>query len=505
MADSDTLLRVEGLTKAFPGILANEAVSLDVRRGEIHAVIGENGAGKTTLMGMLFGLMRPDSGRIEVEGRTRTFSTPRDAIAAGIAFVQQHYSLVPTLTALDNVVLSQRYGSATPMPRAQIAERIRALSDRHGIRVPLETPIETVSIAEQQRIELMKALLGEPKLLILDEPTALLAAEDVRQLWQVLRDLSARGVSVLLIGHHLEDVLSIAHRITVLRHGRSVATVDAADTSVETLGTMMIGALAAPGEAPAADPVAYNAAELLRLDGVAVAEGARTLVRSVSLSVRAGEIVGIAGVLDSGQVELLEAIAGVRPVARGGIAFDGRPIERRNVRERQRLGIAHIPADRHRDGMVGPMSIEDNLTLTAEDRVARLGVLAPRRMAARARELARRFDIRAAGTGVAAGTLSGGNQQKVILARELAREPRLILCSYPTRGLDFAAARAVHAELRAAAAAGAAVVIASTDLAELMALAGRLLVMQGGQIAGELAAAEASAERIGLLMGGAAA
>ena len=505
MVDSNILLRVDGLTKAFPGILANDAVALDVKRGEIHAVIGENGAGKTTLMGMLFGLMRPDSGRIEVDGQERTLSNPRGAIAAGIAFVQQHYSLAPTLTALENIVLSQRYGSATPMSRSNIVERVRTLSERHNLQISLNALIEDLSIAEQQRVELIKALLGEPRLLILDEPTALLSADDVGQLWQILRDLAARGVSILLIGHHLEDVLSIAHRITVLRHGRSVATVTATETSVETLGALMVGTISAPSDEHSGPPAQRGVRELLSLEGVEVTEAGRALVRSVSLCVHAGEIIGIAGLLDSGQVELLEAIAGVRRISRGRITFDGSPIERCSGRERQRLGIAHIPADRHRDGMVGPMSIADNLALTCEHEVTRHGVLSSRRIAARAKDLATRFDIRAANTAVPVGTLSGGNQQKVILARELSRDPRLILCSYPTRGLDFSAARAIHMKLRAAADAGAAVIVASTDLTELLTLTHRLLVMQGGQIAGELATAEASAERIGLLMGGAAA
>lgn len=501
--DRTEVLKVDGVTKAFPGVLANDAVSFDLKAGEIHAVIGENGAGKSTLMGLLFGLHRPDSGRIYVSGRQALLEGPRDAIALGIGFVQQHYSLVPTLTVLDNIVLNQRFGGGTPMPRRAVAAKAAELAGRYRIAIDFDTEVERLSPGEQQRVELIKALIADPRVLILDEPAALLSPDETRQLWQILRDLAASGVGVILIGHKLEDVLAVSDRVTVLRRGRVVATVDAAAASPQSLGALMVGDIKETRRAPRTRQ--GNGTPVLSVrDLVVDGERGRQAVRGVGFAVAAGEILGLAGLTDSGQDELLEAIAGCRATARGAIALAGEDIDGLSVRARQERGIAYVPADRHRDGLIGPMSLADNLALvsTGEPRVSRHGILRLGVMNERARKLIALFDVRAAGPRVNAETLSGGNQQKVILARELSRSPRLILCCYPTRGLDFAATEAIHNKLRAAADAGAAVVVASIDLEELFLLSDRLLVIQGGRIAGEVLPQNASAEEVGVMMGG---
>lgn len=497
------VLKVDGVTKAFPGVLANNAVSFDLKAGEIHAVIGENGAGKSTLMGLLFGLHQPDSGRIFVSGKETALEGPRDAIAHGIGFVQQHYSLVPTLTVLDNIVLNQRFGGGTPMSRRAVAAKAEELARRYRLTIDFSTEIERVSPGEQQRVELIKALIADPRVLILDEPAALLSPDETRQLWQILRDLASAGVGVILIGHKLEDVLAVSNRVTVLRRGRVVATVAAADASPQSLGALMVGDIHESRRAPrgrGGDRTPVLAVRDLVVDG----ERGRHAVHGVSFTVVAGEVLGLAGLTDSGQDELLEAIAGCRPVERGSIVLAGEDIGGISVRARQRRGVAYVPADRHRDGLIGPMSLADNLALASsgEPKVSRNGILRLGVMNDRARDLISLFDVRAAGPRVNASTLSGGNQQKVILARELSRAPRLILCCYPTRGLDFAATEAIHNKLRAAADAGAAIVVASIDLEELFLLADRLLVIQGGQIAGEAMPESASAEDVGVMMGG---
>ena len=496
----ETVVEMRGVTKRFGSLAANEAVDLQLFRGEVHALLGENGAGKTTLMGLLFGLHRPDSGRIVINGQPVTFAGPRDAIAAGIGFVQQHYSLVPTLTVLENIVLSQRYGAGRKPSRASILARLSELAERYQLRVRPDAVVEELSVGKQQQVELVKALMGDPRLLILDEPAALLSGEEAAQLWQALRHLAASGVGIVLIGHHLEDVLRVADRVTVLRHGRTIATVPVAGTSAAELGTLMVGELREAAVAPAPRERATEVA--LAVAGLSVP--ADHGVHAVSFSVSRGEILGVAGVADSGQVELLEAIVGVRPASAGSIKVDGTEIAALPIRARHALGLAYIPPDRHRDGLVGPMSVADNLALGALDDagVSRNGMLSLSGIEGRARRLMQRFDVRAAGPHVAAATLSGGNQQKIILARELGGGPRIILCCYPTRGLDFAATASVHAELRQAAEAGTAVVVVSTDLTELLALSHRIVVMQGGHLVGELPAAGASAERIGMMMGG---
>jgi ABC-type uncharacterized transport system ATPase subunit len=503
---ANELLRVEGICKAFPGVRANDDVSLDLRCGEILALLGENGAGKTTLMSILFGLHRPDAGTIVIEGELASIHSPRDAIKRGIGFVQQHFSLVPTLSVLDNIILNEHFGIANRISRTECIGQIRMLAERYGLSVDYAAKVETLSIAEQQRVELVKALLGRPRVLILDEPASLLSAQEVEQLWRILRHLANEGVGIILISHKLEDVLTIADRITVLRRGKKVGTLNVQDADAALLGQMMVGdSRGERGSELTPSSMEVSAAAILNISDLWVAgDRIEWAVRGISLAVRRGEILGIAGLEGSGQVELLEALSGVRRPVRGAIELNGESIASLPIHSRQARGLAYIPPDRHRDGLVGTMSIADNLALCAMDEpaISKYGILRPSGILQRANRLIERFNIRAADPGVLAEVLSGGNQQRLILARELARDPDVILCCYPTRGLDFAACAAVHSELRRSRHRGAAIIVVSTDLDELLDLADRIVVMQGGRIVGERPADRAYTADIGTMMGG---
>jgi ABC-type uncharacterized transport system ATPase subunit len=505
MESGRELLKVDGVSKAFPGILANDAITFDLKEGEIHALLGENGAGKTTLVGILYGLLHPDAGHILVDGKVLEPGNPREAIVHGLGFVQQHYSLVPTLTVIENLILSSRYGSGSALSREEIERRIVKISQRHGLTLDRTVKVERLSVGEQQHVELIKTLIGSPRVLILDEPAALLSAEEVKKLWQILRNLAGQGVGIILIGHKLEDVLAIADRITVLRLGRVVATVSADDVNAAQLGAMMVGSLAAQTSESRPAAPAPDASTALQVRRLSVSgDRAPNLVKDISFSVKRGEVLGVAGIIGSGQAELLEAIMGIRPANGGTVLLHGDDISGLSIRRRRARGLAFVPGDRHRDGLIGPMSVADNLALGANGQPAtsRSGILYLKSIETRARSLMKRFGISAAGTGVRAATLSGGNQQKLILARELARDPEVVLCCYPTRGLDFASTAAVHEELRLAAARGAAVVVVSIDLGELLVLASRLIVIQAGRLTGAVAADQVTAAELGVMLGG---
>jgi general nucleoside transport system ATP-binding protein len=505
MRSNRELLKVDGVSKAFPGVLANDAITFDLREGEVHALIGENGAGKTTLVGILYGLHSPDAGRIFVDGKEMVPGDPRAAIAHGLGFVQQHYSLIPTLTVIENLILSSHYGANRSLSREEIEGRVDEISKRYALTPDLTARVERLSVAEQQHVELIKTLIGNPRILILDEPASLLSAAEVQQLWRILRELASKGVGIILIGHKLEEVLAIADQITVLRQGRVVATVAAAAVDATRLGSMMVGDLKdqerkSQNAVPAEENSAVLEVRLLSVSG----DRSPNLVKEISFSLKRGEVLGIAGIVGGGQVELLEAIMGIRPAQRGTVLLHGQDISDLTIRERRARGMAFVPGDRHRDGLIGPMSLADNLALgsNGEPPISRAGFLYPKSIEARARSLMTRFGISAAGPSVRAATLSGGNQQKLILARELAWDPQIVLCCYPTRGLDFAATAAVHEDLRRATSRGTAVVVVSIDLSELLALAGRLIVIQAGRITGETAADEVTAAELGVMLGG---
>lgn len=496
------LVSLEGIRKAYPGVLAVDDVDFDVRRGEVHALLGENGAGKSTLMGLLFGLTSPDAGRILVDGKPAVIRSPLDAFTHGIGFVQQHFSLIQSLTVAENLVLALRSAGRRISVR-QGAAKVRELTSRYGLGLEPAAHVEDLSVARQQRLELLKALAVEPKVLILDEPSSLLSPQEAEDLLQVIRRLAADGIGIVLISHKLDEVLSIADRITVLRKGRHVRTLPAGEATEALLGELMIGSLGSDSVATRGQST--DTAPVLEVKDVsAVGDRHEPVLQGVSFTARPGEVVGLAGLEGSGQTHLVEVIAGVRPVKTGAVVLRGDDIGRLSVRQRHARGIAYVPADRRRDGLVGALSVADNLALPnlRAARLAQRGMLRPGTIGAHARGLIERFDVRVPSDSVAASTLSGGNQQKVVLARELSRDPSVILFCYPTWGLDFSAAAAIHREIIERRNRGAAVVLASSDLQELLALSDRILVMQGGRIAGEVTST-ATPEDIGRLMGGA--
>jgi ABC-type uncharacterized transport system ATPase subunit len=505
MTDNAPLVRLEGVTKAYPGVVANDNVTLDLRAGEIHALLGENGAGKTTLMGTLYGLHRPDAGEILIEGRPAGIQSPRDALALGIGYVQQHFSLIPTLTVSENVVLSLRGADAKLSVRGGNA-RVRELAAKYGLDVDPTARVEDLSVGQQQRAELLKALARNTRILLLDEPSAVLTPQESEQLGIVLRKLAETGVGIFLVSHKFSEVLGIGDRISVLRRGRLVGTLDAAKASRAVLAEMMVGELRAIDERRRAVARPDAEARLEVSDLWVASDRGGFAVRGLEFVVRSGEVLGVAGVEGNGQVELTEALAGVRRAARGTVRVDGQQL-RGGPRRTRRLGITHVPADRHQSGLVATMSIEDNLVLPVADQSPYSVVRVLRRRAIRnlARRLIDEFDIRTPTSSVLAGALSGGNQQKLILARELSRQPSVIVACYPTRGLDFGATDAVQQAILAHRDEGAAIVYVSVDLDELLSLSDRIIVLHQGTLQGELAAAVATPEQLGLLMGGAAA
>ena len=496
------LLAVERLTKTYPGVVANYAISIDLNAGEIHAVLGENGAGKTTLMGAIYGLNRPDSGRLLVEGTEVAIDSPRAALALGIGYVQQHFSLIPTLTVAENIVLSLRNAGERIAVRDG-ERRVRALSERYGLDVPPGAMVENLSVGQQQRAELLKALAKNARVLILDEPTSVVTPQEAAELAVVLKRLTADGVGIFLISHKLEEVLRLADRITVLRQGMVVGTLMSADATQPRLAEMMVGSLAPLAEVNG--PAIASGAPILEVtDLVAHADQGHSGIRDVSFSVRSGEVVGIAGVEGSGQTELMEALCGARPVDAGRVVLGGIDITRASTRERQVYGIAHVPADRMGTGFVPTMSVAENLALPVigDGRFSRGGIINLAAVRNHAEALIAEYDIRVAHPDVLAGTLSGGNQQRLVLARELSRQPRLVLASFATRGLDFASTEAVHRRILEMRESGAAVLYASVELDELLKLTDRILVLHHGRLAGAMATSEATSEGLGMLMGG---
>jgi simple sugar transport system ATP-binding protein len=497
------LLEARGITKRFGDLLANDAVDLTLRAGEVHALVGENGAGKTTLMNVCFGLERPDAGSLAVRGVPVTLRHPADALRLGIGMVHQHFMLVPVFTVLENVVLGVEPRSpAATLDRRAARARLRALAARYALAVDPDARVEDLAVGQQQRVEILKALYREARVLFLDEPTAVLTPQEVEALFGVLRGLAASGVGIVFITHKLAEALAVADRITVLRRGRVVATVRPRDTDAARLATLMVGrvvALAAT-KAPARPGAVVLQADALRVHdarGLAAVDG-------VSFAVRAGEVLGIAGVQGNGQTELVEALAGLRPLAGGTVAWPGGAAAHPTPRAIRAAGTAYSPEDRQRDGLVPSFSIADNLILGAYDTApfARWGQRDDTAIAAHARALMAAFDVRAPSERTPVARLSGGNQQKVILGRELSGAVRLVLANQPTRGLDVGSVEAVHQRLLALRDAGCAILLVSTDLDELRAVADRIAVLYRGRLVATLPAADASPERLGLLMAG---
>jgi general nucleoside transport system ATP-binding protein len=529
-AGGEPAIRIRGVAKAFGPVQANRDASLEVARGEIHALVGENGAGKSTLMRMLAGMFAPDAGTIEVAPgggagsaalRDVTGWSTNEAIAAGVGMVHQHFMLVPTLTVAENVMLGRELTRGMALDRARAETEVRALSERTGLLVPPDRRVSELSVGEAQRVEILKVLYRGAKILVLDEPTAVLSPPEVDELWAVLRELARAGGTVVLITHKLDEVVAISDAITVMRAGATVARIRTAETTPRDIARAMVGrdvalaldhaSLAGPSQvahaAPAPAPRADARAAALAVRDLVV-PGARrpNEVDGIGFDVRAGEIFGIAGVEGNGQTELIEAIAGLRAATAGSIALGARDITRLSVRERADAGLSHIPEDRHRRGLVLDYSVADNLILGLQHRFAAGAGVDRARVAANARQQIERFDIRPGDASLAARALSGGNQQKIVVAREMTgRDYVLLLAAQPTRGVDVGAIEFIHDQLRAARDAGKGVLLVSADLAEVLALSDRIGVMYRGRLATVMDRADASAEALGPYMTGAAA
>jgi general nucleoside transport system ATP-binding protein len=501
-------IRLRGIEKSFGLVRANRGAELDVALGEIHALVGENGAGKSTLMRILSGLYSADAGTMEVMGRDVTGWSTADAIAAGVGMVHQHFMLVPTLTVAENVVLGSEITRGPSLDRAAAERAVRELSARTGLAVPPERLVAELSVGEAQRVEILKTLYRGAKILILDEPTAVLSPPEVQELWTVLRALRDQGDTIVLITHKLDEVIDVSETITVMRAGRTVARMPTAGTTPQAIARAMVGrdvALALDAEyvgVSAAQELGAVPALLEVRDLSVSGEAGHQKVRNVDFSIAPGEILGIAGVEGNGQTELIEAIAGLRP-ATGAIALGGLDLMPLDVRRRGDAGISHIPEDRHERALVLDYSVAENLILGQQHRFTRGAALDAGRMLAHARSLISRYDIRPRDPSLPARSLSGGNQQKVVVAREMARDFKVLLAAQPTRGVDVGAIEFIHARLREARDQGKAVLLVSADLPEVLALADRIAVMYGGRIVALLPRSDASPETLGPYMTGA--
>jgi ABC-type uncharacterized transport system ATPase subunit len=496
---AELALELRGITKRYGALTANDAVDLQLRRGEIHALLGENGAGKSTLMSVVYGMARPDEGEILIDGEPVTIESPRDAMDRGVGMVFQHFMLIPVMTVAENLVLGAEPRKNGLLDLAGARRRTRELSEKYGLNVDPDARVSDVSVGQQQRVEILRALDRGAKILVLDEPTAVLTAQETAELAEVLRGLRDAGTSIVFITHKLHEVLDVADRVTVLRRGKTVGTVDTAGADDASLARMMVGRDVVlrvekepgkPGE------------PLLELDDVhAIDDRGLPAVDGVSLQVRAGEIVAVAGIDGNGQSELIDLISGLRPCSGGHVRLSGKDITNCTPRAARDAGIGHIAEDRHRRGLVLDFNLSENLALMDYREGTRFGLLKPRRMLDAASRLLREFDVRGGSPITPARSLSGGNQQKVVIAREISGNPDALIAAQPTRGLDVGAIEFVHRRLLAERDAGRAILLFSLELDEVRALADRIVVIYDGRIVGELPPT-ASDEELGLLMTG---
>jgi simple sugar transport system ATP-binding protein len=503
MADEPPVLELRKITKRFPGVLANDAIDFDLHRGEVHALLGENGAGKSTLMNVLYGLYHPDEGEILINGAPIQLGSPHAAIAKGIGMVHQHFMLIPVMTVAENIVLAEEPRTAGVLLDVGEAEkRVRELSTQFGLAVDPHARVESITVGQQQRVEILKALYRGAEILILDEPTAVLTPQESDELFKVVESLKSQGKSIIFISHKLNEVRQIADRVTVLRRGKMIQTVPAGATE-EELARMMVGreVLLRVEKRPA------NRGEpLLEVENLIVHdERGLEAVRGVGLTVHAGEIVGLAGVDANGQSELIDALTGLRKISDGRVVLAGTDITRADARDALDAGVGHIPEDRQRRGLVLDFTLAENLALHDYhlEPASRFGFLYPSRLIERAQGVLRQFDVRGGGPTTRAAALSGGNQQKVVLAREIDRDPRVLIAAQPTRGLDVGAIEFVHRRLVEERDEGRGILLISLELDEIMSLSDRILVIYEGRIVGEYTP-DATEEELGLAMTGAA-
>ena len=501
------MIELRDITKRFGAVLANDRVSFSGAPGTIHAIVGENGAGKSTAMRIAYGFYTADSGEILIDGQVREIRTPHDAIALGIGMVHQHFMLVEPMTVAENIVLGAEPGNAAALDLKKAAAEIRKVSDEFRLSVDPNATIETLSVGQQQRVELLKALYRHAQLLILDEPTAVLTPQEVEEFFAILRRMREQGKTIIIITHKLSEVLAISDDVTVMRDGKVVGNVKTSETNAAELARLMVGReVLLRVEKPDAKP----GAPILSVDHLSISgrDGTKRL-NDVSFEVRAGEIVGIAGVEGNGQTELIESLAGLIPGAyvTGHIRFEGRDATNADARRRKELGIAHVPEDRHRRGLLLDSSLAENTILGVHYRKPAVTgpgdiILDEKGIRRRTEQVIKDFDVRPPNPALPARALSGGNQQKLIIGREFELPPKLLLVSQPTRGVDIGAIEFIHRKIVALRDAGCAVLLVSAELEEVTALSDRLLVIHNGAIVGEVDPKAVTNEEIGLMMTG---
>ena len=494
------------ITKRFPGIIANDNITLQLKKGEIHALLGENGAGKSTLMSVLFGLYQPEEGVIKKDGQVVSIKDPNDANALGIGMVHQHFKLVECFTVLDNIIMGVEPTKHGFLQKAEAREKVLALSEKYGLHVDPDALIEDITVGMQQRTEILKMLYRENEILIFDEPTAVLTPQEIDELMQIMRNLAAEGKSILFISHKLAEIMAVADRCSVLRKGKYIGTVETANTTAEELSAMMVGRSVSfhvdkkpsePGE------------DVIEVEGMTMASKLHknNAVKNVSLKVRRGEIVCLAGIDGNGQTEFVYGLTGLEPLVSGSVKLCGKDITHASIRQRSVMGLSHIPEDRHKHGLVLDYSLEDNMVLQRyfePEFTDKAGFLRRRNIRTYAEKLIDQYDVRSGqGPITIARSMSGGNQQKAIVAREIDKDPELLVAVQPTRGLDVGAIEYIHHQLVAQRDEGKAVLLVSLELDEVMDVPDRILVMYEGEIVGELDPKKTTQEELGLYMAGA--
>jgi general nucleoside transport system ATP-binding protein len=502
--DAPVVLEMRGVTKRFGPVTANDDISLVLHRGEVLGILGENGAGKSTLMKILYGLYTPDEGEIFVDGEKVEIHDPKDAVSRGIGMVHQHFTLIPPLTVAENIVLGAEPRGGALGISLNVEEAVRAteeLSERYGLKVDPRARVADLSVGIRQRVEILKALYRDVRILILDEPTAVLTPQETEDLFAVLKELVADGLSIVLITHKLGELIGVGDEITIIRDGRVVDTVNAATTNERELARLMVGRdvlLRVEKEEHALGEVRLSAEDLTVHAGTG-----EVAVDGVSLEVRGGEILGIAGVDGNGQTELAEALAGTRHTVGGKVLLDGNDVTRLGADARQELGLAYVPEDRATKGLVQDFALYENNTLKTYDErpLSRFGVIFPRIMRRRASEALTHYDVRPPDPDARAGSLSGGNQQKAVLARELSGDPGVLIAAQPTRGVDVGAIEFIHRQILEQRSEGKAILLISLELEEIRSLSDRIIVLYAGSIVGEVGP-DATDEELGLLMAG---
>ena len=502
---ADYVIEMLNITKEFPGIKANDDVTLQLKRGEIHALLGENGAGKSTLMSVLFGLYQPEKGVIKKDGKEVKINNPNDATALHIGMVHQHFKLVECFTVLDNIILGAEPMQGPVVNRAAARKKILELSERYGLKVDPDAKVEDISVGMQQRVEILKMLYRDNEILIFDEPTAVLTPQEIDELIEIMRGFRAEGKSILFITHKLAEIKAVADRCSVLRKGKYMGTVDVADTSVEEMSRLMVGRDVQLVSTKAEPKIGET---ILKVQGLTVPSktSKKDAVKNASLEVRAGEIVCLAGIEGNGQTEFVYALSGLEKPSAGTVTLCGKDITKTPIRDRSKMGMSHIPEDRHKHGLVLDYTLENNMVLQRywDKQFQVAGFIKSGAVREYSDRLIEQYDVRSGqGSITIARSMSGGNQQKAIIAREIDKDPQLLIAVQPTRGLDVGAIEYIHKQIIAQRDAGKAVLLVSLELDEVMNLSDRILVMYEGEIVGEFDPKTTDVQTLGLYMAGA--